>query len=66
MPIMGGLEATEIIRNDLKLTLPIIALTASVLSKEQDACKEVGMSGFLSKPLRSKELYSMMEELVDM
>lgn len=28
MPIMGGIESTEYIRNKLKLTIPIIAVTA--------------------------------------
>jgi PAS domain S-box-containing protein len=50
MPEMGGIEATEIIRNKLHLTTPIIALTANAFKTEIDKCKKAGMDDYVPKP----------------
>ncbi len=51
MPVMDGLEATKTIRHALRLRdLPIMALTAGVLSEERDRVFAAGMNDFLSKP----------------
>jgi PAS domain S-box-containing protein len=50
MPEMGGIEATEIIRNTLQLTTPIIALTANAFKTEIDKCKKAGMDDYVTKP----------------
>ncbi len=50
MPEMGGIEATEIIRNKLKLTTPIIALTANAFKTEIDKCRKAGMDDYVPKP----------------
>ena len=50
MPEMGGIEATEIIRNKLNLTTPIIALTANAFKTEIDRCKKAGMDDYVTKP----------------
>ena len=50
MPIMGGIEAALIIRNELNLSTPIIALTANAFKTEIDKCKKVGMNDYVSKP----------------
>ena len=36
MPVLGGIEATKIIRNELKLSVPIIALTANALKSDKE------------------------------
>jgi CheY-like chemotaxis protein len=54
MPVMNGYDATRKIREIEKETgmhVPIIALTAAVLSGEKEKCLEVGMDDFLQKPL---------------
>jgi signal transduction histidine kinase/AmiR/NasT family two-component response regulator len=51
MPEMGGIEAAEIIRNEIKSATPIIALTARVLTEDRDACLKAGMNDFLTKPV---------------
>lgn len=58
MPEMNGFEATEYIRKTLKLTLPIIALTADVTTVDVAKCKAVGMNDYLSKPVDERLLYS--------
>lgn len=50
MPEMGGIEATEIIRNKLNLLTPIVALTADAFKTEIDKCKKAGMNDYVWKP----------------
>ncbi|WP_207461248.1 ATP-binding protein [Azospirillum sp. SYSU D00513] len=53
MPIMGGIEATRLIRalpGDAGCT-PIIALTANAHEDVDQACREAGMNDFASKPI---------------
>ena len=59
MPIMDGFTATEAIRrstNSNNKHIPIIALTAHAMAIHKDRAKEVGMNGFVSKPLKQEEL----------
>ncbi|GAB2547178.1 PAS domain S-box protein [Rufibacter soli] len=58
MPEMNGFEATEYIRNQMNLTVPIIALTADVTTVDVEKCKAVGMNDYISKPIDDKVLYS--------
>lgn len=64
MPEMNGFEATEYIRNTLKSTVPIIALTADVTTADLEKCKDVGMNDYLAKPMDDKLLYAKMIALV--
>ena len=58
MPIMDGVTATKIIReNLLSATKPwIIALTASALPEDYQACIDAGMNAYISKPIDIKEI----------
>jgi signal transduction histidine kinase/CheY-like chemotaxis protein len=56
MPVMDGFEATRNIRNELKITTPIIALTARVFKEDEEKCREVGMNDFLTKPIETNTL----------
>ena len=56
MPKMGGIEASKIIRNELKIDTPIVALTANAISGDNIKCFEVGMNDYLSKPYRQIDL----------
>ena len=58
MPEMNGFEATDYIRNEMKSTIPIIALTADVTTVDLTKCKEVGMNDYIAKPVDEKLLYS--------
>ncbi|WP_052162231.1 hybrid sensor histidine kinase/response regulator [Aquabacterium sp. NJ1] len=58
MPEMDGLQATRLIRQmPDQRDLPIVAMTASVLQEEKDACMAAGMNGHLSKPVDTQALY---------
>ncbi|GMF94150.1 unnamed protein product [[Candida] boidinii] len=52
MPNLDGLSATRIIRQTLKYSQPIVALTAFADKSNEADCLDAGMSGFLSKPIR--------------
>lgn len=58
MPGMDGLEATRKIRASAgeQRKVPIIALTANVLPETKKACSDVGMNGFLQKPVSKDSL----------
>jgi PAS domain S-box-containing protein len=58
MPELNGFEATEYIRKTLKLTIPIIALTADVTTADLAKCKSVGMDDYISKPVDERLLQS--------
>ncbi len=58
MPEMNGFEATHYIRNVMKLSIPIIALTADVTTVDLAKCKAVGMNDYIAKPVDERLLYS--------
>ena len=51
MPVMNGCDATVIIREELKLDIPIIALTANALEGDKEKFLNIGMDDYLAKPL---------------
>ena len=56
MPVMDGIEASRQIRT-LDIPQPhILALTANAFASDRAACREAGMDGFLSKPVRKQTL----------
>jgi PAS domain S-box-containing protein len=62
MPVMNGIEATRRIHQQEKFAkLPIIALSAGVTESERNNCIACGMVGFISKPIDSEQLYSVLE-----
>lgn len=54
MPELNGYEATKIIKQNS--TIPIIAMTASVMRGDKSHCFEAGMDDFLPKPIKHEEL----------
>ncbi len=68
MPEMDGYEATLQIRNKLPnpvCNVPIIAMTAHVMSGEEEKCLRTGMNGYISKPFDPELLYSKIAALVN-
>jgi len=60
MPIMGGLEATSVIRSKSDpyfQKLPIIALTASMLSNQMGQIENAGMNDYILKPFDPTTLH---------
>lgn len=60
MPIMNGIEATEIIR--ITSSVPIIAVSANLYDSKIDiAHKSSGFNAFVSKPIRAETLTETLE-----
>ncbi|PMN69155.1 response regulator [Enterovibrio norvegicus] len=52
MPVVDGVTATKMIRQELQLIeLPILAMTANTESHDVAACREAGMNGHIAKPI---------------
>lgn len=56
MPGMDGYTATQVIRQDLALNTPIIAMTAYTMPGERERCLATGMNAYLAKPVRTEQI----------
>ncbi|HOD38929.1 MAG: Sensory/regulatory protein RpfC [bacterium ADurb.Bin243] len=63
MPVMDGFETAEKIRA-MGLEIPVIAVTASATREDLELCKQIGMNGFLSKPIDINELDRVIEKVI--
>jgi two-component system sensor histidine kinase/response regulator len=67
MPVMDGLEATAAIREKEKSSgghIPIIAMTAHSLKGDEERCIAGGMDGYVSKPIRTIELFATLDRVL--
>jgi CheY-like chemotaxis protein len=59
MPIMGGLEATKILR-DAAFAKPIVTVTANVMKEDVDSYLAAGCTDYLSKPIDRDKFFQML------
>ena len=64
MPEMDGYAAATYIRTVLKLTTPIIAMTASALKGEKEKCLMIGMNDYITKPFDFSFIYESINILL--
>jgi two-component system, sensor histidine kinase and response regulator len=67
MPLMDGMQATAAIREREKSTghhMPIIAMTAHAMAGDRQRFLSGGMDGYVSKPIRSQELFDVIEAVL--
>ncbi|SMD36005.1 PAS domain S-box-containing protein [Reichenbachiella faecimaris] len=65
MPEMGGIKTTQVIRNLLsepKRSVPILAMTASAMRNDLEACLECGMNDYIPKPFKVEELFAKIQQ----
>jgi PAS domain S-box-containing protein len=68
MPVMGGMEATRIIRSReaaFNRHIPIVALTAHALKGHREEYLSAGMDEYLTKPIDANQLYEQVSMLVE-
>jgi signal transduction histidine kinase len=65
MPKMDGYATTYYIRHQLRLSTPIIAMTATAMKDEQWQCLHAGMNEYMTKPFEFSELYKRIVQLID-
>ena len=65
MPVMDGYQATKYIRNVLKNTnIPIIAMTANVMTGDRQKVLDVGMNDLIGKPIDIVSMFSTMAKWI--
>jgi len=57
MPIMDGFEATNYIRNNMKLNIPIIGISANTGEVDRKKSLDLGMNEYVTKPFKIQELF---------
>jgi PAS domain S-box-containing protein len=62
MPVMDGIEATKIIKEELKLTIPVVALTGETSGDVKKRCAEIGFDEFRQKPMKVNDLINVVKE----
>lgn len=62
MPIMDGLTATKIIKDELKMKIPVIALTGDAGDETKTQCKEIGFDEYCNKPMKRAQLLDVIQK----
>lgn len=64
MPLMDGYEATRIIRKELNILTPIVAMTANVMVQDIEKCIQAGMDAHIGKPFEVEDFYGTLLEVL--
>jgi len=66
MPRVDGFEATRRLRrwerDHNRTPIPVVALTASAMEKDEESCREAGMDSFVAKPVNIEMLRAVLEQ----
>jgi two-component system, sensor histidine kinase and response regulator len=67
MPELDGFQVIENLRRREQAAgghLPVVALTAHALKEDRERCLRAGMDDYLSKPIRSAELFAVVDRVL--
>lgn len=65
LPGMDGLTATKLLKADPgTAAIPVIALTAMAMKEDRDKTRMAGCDAYIAKPLRYKELFAAIDQLL--
>lgn len=65
LPGMDGLAATSLLKQDPDTAhIPVIALTAMAMKEDREKTRLAGCDAYIIKPLRYKELYQIIDTLL--
>lgn len=63
MPLMDGIEASSLIRKR-GVTTPIVTITADITAETRKSCEDIGIEGYLNKPVLRDELIKVLKKVV--
>lgn len=63
MPVMDGLQATEIIKTRHPNPI-VVSVSASILEKDYQLCFDAGADYFIEKPINKDKLFSLLKNLI--
>ena len=65
LPGMDGLAATALLKQaPATARIPVIAVTAMAMTSDREKTRAAGCDGYISKPLRYRELYAVIDALL--
>jgi PAS domain S-box-containing protein len=65
MPVMDGYEATREIRRQARYqSLPVIAMTANVMTGDREKALDAGMNDHIGKPINVREMFATMAKWI--
>ncbi|KPX46677.1 response regulator [Pseudomonas syringae pv. tagetis] len=66
LPEMDGLAATALLKKDaVTAAIPVVALTAMAMKEDKEKIRLAGCNAYIIKPLRYKELYRVIDTLLE-
>jgi len=60
MPELDGYDTMKILREEMNIDIPIVALTAKAMKSDREKCLAAGASDYISKPLNLEQLFSVL------
>ena len=65
LPGMNGMEALKVLRSEPKTAkVPVIAITASVMTQDRKQIMDTGFDGFIEKPINLKEFLATVQAAI--
>ena len=65
LPGMDGPEATKKLKEQpATADIPVVAVTSYAMKGDRERCLEVGMDGYVAKPIRARELFEAIENII--
>jgi two-component system cell cycle response regulator DivK len=65
LPGMNGMEALKVLRADAATAaIPVVAITASVMTQDRQQIMDTGFNGFIEKPINLKEFLATVQNSV--
>ncbi|WP_304234044.1 ATP-binding protein [Jiulongibacter sediminis] len=66
MPVMDGVQATKVMRDEFHIKTPIIALTANAFKHDIDLYLSNGMNDFITKPYDEQDFFRKIEHVLNL
>ncbi|KAL7562723.1 hypothetical protein ACA910_013225 [Epithemia clementina (nom. ined.)] len=62
MPVMDGLEATRIIKHEMGIKIPVVALTGDDSEQTRHEAQGIGFDAFCGKPMKRNDLKAVVKQ----